>query len=932
MLDWLVAWGVSSAVGFAFKEVLAPLAKGALEDYTKDFFKERIKDFTGLFEQDTLPKVTGKALKEFLALVQEKLEEADVPEEDLPKYVKPLKQFITNQKVRGILGGAFAENGHHSHYSALPIIWQELNLLALPDGFSWELVAKLYLKKVKALIRESDELREIFDSQNLAAIAENTRELAGIIPAFDLRQYQEGIREKYGNLRLDSLDTDGAAYNRLKLWRIFIPQNVRFVHGLLPQVYELPKEHLRRMRDSNDIEGDIEELDLEKYRRVYGEQLIRSVLDIINDKPNYRYLVILGDPGAGKSSLLQYLALNWANSPLNNVISLPIPLLIELRTYMRNRDNGDCHNFLEFFHQSSGAISHLNQHQLQEQLKTGKVLVMFDGLDEVFDPGKREDVITDIHRFTNEYPNVQVIVTSRVIGYKPQRLRDAEFHHFMLQDLDEKQIEDFLYRWHELTFTDEADKLRKRERLQRAIDTSKAIKELAGNPLLLTMMAILNRNQELPRDRAELYNQSSRLLLQQWDVERLLIEDARLDPNTIDYKDKQAILRQVAYQMQGHTKGLAGNLISATDLERIITDYLKTIEVSQPRTLARVLINQLRSRNFILCYLGADYYAFVHRTFLEYFCAWEYVWQFKETQTLSLAQLQTEVFGKHWQDESWHEVLRLIVGLVESSFGGEIIEYLRSQSGESEKFANVFLAADCLSEVRNRSLIAATDSELLNEIKGLTKYDLPYSYEEYGDEADLVRKIRVKAVNGIAINWQDDLNTLPWLKEWVTNDDDSSVRLAAVIAIAEGWKDNPDTLPLLKEWVTNDDDSSVLYDAVKAIAQGWKDNPDTLPLLKERVTNDDDSWVRLAAVEAIAEGWKDEPGIYELLCHTAINDPFQRQKDWEKNPRQTALEAIIKYYRNLPQTLPLLRDRLENDSDEKVRKLARNTLKKWRKS
>jgi predicted NACHT family NTPase len=69
----------------------------------------------------------------------------------------------------------------------------------------------------------------------------------------------------------------------------------------------------------------------------------------------------------------------------------------------------------------------LNQHQLHEQLKAGKVLVMFDGLDEVFDPAQREEVITDIHRFTNDYPNVRVIVTSRIIGYKPQRLRDASF-------------------------------------------------------------------------------------------------------------------------------------------------------------------------------------------------------------------------------------------------------------------------------------------------------------------------------------------------------------------------------------------------------------------------------------------------------------------------------------------------------------------------
>jgi predicted NACHT family NTPase len=179
------------------------------------------------------------------------------------------------------------------------------------------------------------------------------------------------------------------------------------------------------------------------------------------------------------------------------------------------------------------------------------------------------------------------------------------------------------------------------------------------------MMAILNRNQELPRDRATLYDQASRVLLHQWDVERALTEDNRLDPKTIDYKDKQAMLRQVAYQMQTGEKGLAGNLINENDLVKVLIDYLKTIEFDKPREVARVMINQLRTRNFMLCFLGADYYAFVHRTFLEYFCAWEFVWQFKETQTLTIEELKDKVFGKHWQDETWDEVLLLISGMIE---------------------------------------------------------------------------------------------------------------------------------------------------------------------------------------------------------------------------------------------------------------------------
>nr|WP_246844397.1 hypothetical protein [Hydrocoleum sp. CS-953] len=346
---------------------------------------------------------------------------------------------------------------------------------------------------------------------------------------------------------------------------------------------------------------------------------------------------------------------------------------------------------------------------------------MFDGLDEVFDPAKREEVITDIHRFTNNYKNVRVIVTSRVIGYKHQKLRDAEFYHFMLQDLEAEKVEEFIQNWHNLTYQDETEKVRKRERLKRAIKDSPAIEQLSGNPLLLTMMAILNRHQELPRDRAELYNQASRVLLQQWDMERALV-DAKIDPITIDYKDKQAILRRVAFFMQENEAGLAGNLIVEKDLREIISEYLKSIDINDARPMAKALIEQLRTRNFILCFVGAEYYAFVHRTFLEFFCGWSFVWQFKETQSLEIDGLINDVFGKHWQDEKWHEVLRLIAGMIDAKFVGDIISYLMEQEGEEEKFLNLFLAGKCLFEVRSRHSIGDVEERLLNRLKDLTGY------------------------------------------------------------------------------------------------------------------------------------------------------------------------------------------------------------------
>ncbi|NEO79779.1 HEAT repeat domain-containing protein [Moorena sp. SIO4G3] len=989
MLDWLAIWGLSSAGGYLAKEVIGPLAKGALEDYTKEFFKESIKEYTGLSDQNTQKKLLGKALKAFVALVEEELEDADLSKQDVKQYTKPLNQYIKDKSIKAILGSAFKYGYKRIDTEKLDKTWIELDLFPLPEGFDWHYIGKGYLKEVKTIIRESDQLRPIRDSQTLEAIAENTK--PGIIPDFDLREYQEALLESYGNVKLDSLDTSGCAYNELKLWKIFIPQNVREVHDLMPEaIYELPKDYYQKLRESGQLDKEIDQKELQRAKKLYYQQPIKSVLDVIKDSQDYRYLVVLGDPGSGKSTLLQYLALEWARTDLTTQSSLLIPLLIELRTYIRNRDSGQCKNFLEFCHQSSGAICHLNQHHLDQQLKDGKVLVMFDGLDEVFEPGKREDVITDIHRFTNKYPKVRVIVTSRVIGYKPQRLRDAEFRHVMLQDLESEQIQTFIQQWHELTFTDQADKVRKRERLQKAIETSSPIRQLAGNPLLLTMMAILNRNQDLPRDRSELYNQSSRLLLHQWDVERALLEDNRVDPKTIDYQDKQQMLAKVADFMQGNQAGLAGNLISGEDLERIIKEELKLREVTNPRAVAKVMINQLRTRNFILCFMGADYYAFVHRTFLEYFCAWEFVRKFEKKQEISLEQLQTEVFGKHYKDESWREVLRLIVGMIDSKKGGDIIEYLMAQDGQRDDFKNLFLAGDCLSEVRNRYEIKLTDTRLLNRVKDLIHYD--QNRKRFSDS-----DIRAKAVVAVATHWQDHGDTLALLQKWARSDFDWKVRGKAIEQLAQGYKDHPDTLALLQEWARSDPywnvrgkaieqlaqgyqdhqdtlallqasarsdtDLDVRVTAIGELAQGWPDHPDTLALFQESARSDKDWYVRCrvieklaqgykdhrdtlallqqsarsdknltvrgTAIEQLAQGWHDQPWLWEFLCDRTFHDPFERKQSWIiDNPRQLALKALVEYYPNHSQTRSLLLDRAEHDSDHILRKFAQEQLAK----
>ncbi|MGD1712502.1 HEAT repeat domain-containing protein, partial [Dapis sp. BLCC M172] len=109
---------------------------------------------------------------------------------------------------------------------------------------------------------------------------------------------------------------------------------------------------------------------------------------------------------------------------------------------------------------------------------------------------------------------------------------------------------------------------------------------------------------------------------------------------------------------------------------------------------------------------------------------------------------------------------------------------------------------------------------------------------------------------------------------------------------------------------------------------GWKHEEGILELLKQRVVSDENWEVRLEAVEQIATGWKHEPGILELFYNTALHDPFQRENEYQHNPRQTALEAIVKQYPDHRQTLPLLQDRAANDPDEQLRKWAKRKLQR----
>ena len=775
--------------------------------------------------------------------------------------------------------------------------------------------------------------------------------------------YLDRLQARYGHLDIEALLplTDQDERVPVGVREVFVPQTVRAD----PPPVELPRELWQRLAESGTVDpGELpKHLDREvlaRVRRSYQARPARPVLEVLAE-PAGRRMVVLGDPGSGKSTLARYLAVVLAaGSGPDQPAALAgwLPVLIELRSYAGPRRLGS--SFLDYFdhqHHTDDGLG-LPRGLLDRLLNDpGHVLVIFDGLDELFDPQAREAVTHQITGFAARHPRVRVLVTSRHVGYQRTQFDAAGFGHYMLQDLDRAQIAAFADRWYHLACSgNPADASRLRARLLAAIDGSRAVRELAGNPLLLTILAIIGRRRELPRDRLTVYEHAVAVLVEQWDVSKHLAEaDPSLPP--LDRRDKLELLRLIARQMQAAPGGLAGNHIAAPDLLAMFQTYLRDSHglASGPALVAaRAMVEQFRHRNFILSRFGGEVYGFVHRAFLEYLAAADIDIRFGDRE-LSEDDLIHGVFGRHWNDPAWHEVLLLLTGMREH-FAGGIVDYLLVADPlwflrPDTLPQHVLLAVRCLGETRKPGILAGRHTAISRALTGLLEIadDLPHQTAFVTAIGLAVRPV----MTSLGPRWAGRDHYLAWyrirghsvsrsplltddvvplaaqiaaaldpgeafrrhLHTTATLGDHEAVRRAAVEAIAAGWAADPGTLPLLRECATTDENSVVRWAAVRAIAAGWAADPGTLSWLRERAVADRYGDVREAAVEAIAAGWADDPGTLPLLRERAVDDT-------NEVVRRAAVRAVAAGWAADPGTLPLLREGATADRSEVVREAA----------
>ena len=223
---------VSAILGLLVQPILTELAKAALDDYVKDFFKGCIKDVEGLAKKPFAKNAVREAIKYFIQCFEQELQRSHLDKKQMQQYLQPLRQFLKQPDVRQVLGTAFQGNCKYLNTGILAQHWQNLRLQhpvrhnlptftrivpanflqgkpvsSLPDTFSWEQVAEKYLKSVKLIIQQNAELRQILNTNQLASMERSLATIAPMPAEFNLASYQQGLRELYEySLNLDKLD------------------------------------------------------------------------------------------------------------------------------------------------------------------------------------------------------------------------------------------------------------------------------------------------------------------------------------------------------------------------------------------------------------------------------------------------------------------------------------------------------------------------------------------------------------------------------------------------------------------------------------------------------------------------------------------------------------------------------------------------------
>ncbi|WP_155772343.1 NACHT domain-containing protein [Pseudomonas brassicacearum] len=400
---------------------------------------------------------------------------------------------------------------------------------------------------------------------------------------------------------------------------------------------------------------------------------------LLTELQDFKQLVVLGDPGGGKTTLSNWLAWRLAaglNSPLPEMLQNRVPIPCVLRDMPVELFSLDV-TLIDLVDSvadkllGNRATTSVKQ-ALSKRVSLGAYVLILDGIDEI--PIAHRQVVAGWIRSASEQGGC-VLATSRVIGYEDypvdgfdgavshivgkkftdkkfdvknlavsnyfevsqkvhSNLRSGEYvesreprkwaHIRYLMPFDQGRIAAFAENWYRQRCMTQQEATQKTTDLLAALSQSEVTQKLARTPNLLSLMAIVHRERaHLPDGKALLYEEIVNAYINTIDKQR------KIAPGDIlaqyGWKERKAWLAYVGFKMQA-TRGISGNrdtgiLAEESDVEQWLSDAMTISGVPSPQQAAKTFLNWVARRSGLLLPRGEARYAFVHLSFQEYFCA-----------------------------------------------------------------------------------------------------------------------------------------------------------------------------------------------------------------------------------------------------------------------------------------------------------------------
>ena len=390
-------------------------------------------------------------------------------------------------------------------------------------------------------------------------------------------------------------------------------------------------EKITRLRSERDL---LNVLNLQAFDRLELGRSVKGLpgLEAVERHPR---LMVLGSPGAGKTTFLKYLAMQCITGGL---AVDKVPFFVTLK------DFADAPKAPRLVDYMVGLLPKILTSDTVEQLLTeGRAFVLLDGLDEVREEDTKR-VIREMRETADRFAASQFVITCRIAAkeYTFERFTEVEVANF-----DQAQITVFVENW----FRAKQD-FTQAQRFMKQLKENKPIRELATSPLLLTLLCLVfGEEGDFPSNRSDLYAEGVKILLKKWDAKRH-IERMNLYKK-LDVQRREDLLSYVALQsFQNHEY-----FIKKRRIEGYIADFISNLQDIDPdpksvKMDSETILESIQAQHGLLVERARGIYSFSHLTFQEYFTAREIV----TTNNINL-------LVKQINNPQWREVFLLTAGM-----------------------------------------------------------------------------------------------------------------------------------------------------------------------------------------------------------------------------------------------------------------------------